>query len=144
MAFATSANMLGFPRRPESKGATTDETSVVPSGAVLSNWADARWTDGCQVDELPDFQPITVLTMNHTYEIVVLGGHEGLVRVRGGQFFPDWRTAQLAGCSLGGSFLKLRGIYTGFRLELHVDGEVIVTSPVRRLALSRVQLGGTH
>lgn len=145
MAFANSANMFGFPRRDsESKPVNANESSVVPSGAVLSNWADARWTEGCQVDELPDFQPLTILTMNHTYEVVVLAGHDGLVRVRGGQFFPEWRNAQLAGCSLGGSFLKLRGIYTGFRMELHVDGEVIITSPVRRLALSRVQLGGTH
>ena len=118
--------------------------TVVPSIAVLDTWANFAWTDGCQVDELQSFQPVTVVTRNHIYEIVVLEGTTGLVRVRGGQFFPDWREAQLAGCSLGGSFLKLRGIYAGFGMELHVEGDVIVTSPVRRLTLAQVELTSTH
>jgi hypothetical protein len=82
--------------------------------------------------------------MNHLYEIIVISSHEGRVRVRGGQFFPDWREVHLAGCSLGGSFLKLRGIYTGFCMELHIDGEVIVTSPVQRLTLSQVDTRSAH
>jgi hypothetical protein len=123
----------------------TQTGTVVPSIAVLDTWANFDWRDGCQVDELQAFQPLTVLTRNHVYEIVVLDGASGKVRMRGGQFFPDWREAYLAGCSLGGSFLKLRGIYAGFGMEFHVDGEIIVTSPVRRLTLAQVQLNNsTH
>jgi hypothetical protein len=145
MRIATSADMFGFTRRVRSTDSTNSpDRAAIPASAVLSNWADAQWTDGCQVDELPEFQPLTVMTMNHLYEIVVLGGHDGLVRIRGGLFFPEWRDVLLAGCSLGGSFLKLRGIYAGFRMEIHVEGEVIITSPVQKLALAQLDLNGRH
>ena len=110
--------------------------SAVPATAVLDNWANAEWTDGCQVDAAPVFQALTVVTQNSLYELIVLDPSRGLVRLRGGQFFPDWREAQLAGCSLGGSFLKMRGIYAGFCMELHVGGETVITSPVMRLTLA--------
>ncbi len=110
--------------------------SAVPATAVLENWAAAEWTDGCQVDSAPIFQALTVVTQNSLYELVVLDPARGLVRLRGGQFFPDWREAQLAGCSLGGSFLKMRGIYAGFCMEFHVNGEMVITSPVLRLTLA--------
>ncbi|MGQ0733176.1 MAG: hypothetical protein ACT4QD_05905, partial [Acidobacteriota bacterium] len=61
-----------------------------------------------------------------------------------GQFFPEWREAHLAGCSLGGSFLKLRGVYEGFCLEIHAGGEVIVTSPVRKLTLTSLDEAPRH
>jgi hypothetical protein len=126
-------------RRPRSSPPSPDLTGAsVPSVAVLDSWANADWSDGCQVDELGEMQPITVFTRNHLYEIFVIAGHEGRIRVKGGLFFPEWREATLAGCSLGGSFLKLRGLYTGFCMELHVDGEAIVTSPVQKLTLSRI------
>lgn len=116
----------------------------MPTAAVLDTWAHFPWTNGCQVDQQKSFQPVTVITRNHVYEIVVLDGVSGRIRVRGGQFFPDWREAHLAGCSLGGSFLKLRGIYAGFGMEIHVGGEVIVTSPVQSLTLGHVDLTSTH
>lgn len=118
--------------------------TVVPSVAVLDTWANFEWSDGCQIDQQEAFQPVTVVTRNHVYEIVVLDGASGRIRLRGGQFFPEWREALLAGCSLGGSFLKLRGIYAGFGMEIHVAGDVIVTSPVQRLTLSHFELTSTH
>ncbi len=127
-----------------SSSARPDRAQAVPAVAVLENWAHAEWTDGCQIDELPALQAVSVFTMNHLYEIIVIASHEGRVRVRGGQFFPEWRDVCLAGCSLGGSFLKLRGVYTGFCMELHVDGEVIVTSPVQKLTLSRLEALQPH
>jgi len=116
---------------------TDRRVSSVPARAVLDNWTQAEWTDGCQVDAAPVFQTLTVVTRNSLYQLVVLDPARGMVRLRGGQFFPDWRDAQLAGCSLGGSFLKIRGIYAGFCMELHVDGETVITSPVRRLTLTQ-------
>lgn len=131
-----------MPRNHQSSSlreASEQAVSAVPAIAVLDRWATADWTDGCQVDQLPDMQPLTVITRNHLYEIFVISGREGRVRVRGGAFFPEWREATLAGCSLGGSFLKLRGVYTGFCLELYVDGEAIITSPVQKLTLSNIE-----
>ena len=119
------------PRAEESR-------SAVPAMAVLDRWTTADWTDGCQVDQVPDLQSLTVITRNHLYEIFVISGADGRVRVRGGNFFPEWREATLAGSSLGGSFLKLRGIYAGFCMELYVDGESIITSPVQKLTLSQI------
>lgn len=118
--------------------------SAVPATAVLDNWAKAEWTDGCQVDELPLFQALTVITQNNLYELIVVDPARGVVRLRGGQFFPDWREAQLAGCSLGGSFLKMRGVYAGFCMEFHVSGETIITSPVLRLTLSHLENRTSH
>jgi hypothetical protein len=117
--------------------------STVPARAVLDNWAHADWTDGCQVDATPVFQTLTVVTRNSLYQLIVLDPSRGVVRLRGGNFFPDWREAQLAGCSLGGSFLKMRGIYAGFCMELHVDGETVITSPVLRLTLSQFDESST-
>lgn len=118
--------------------------SAVPATAVLENWATAEWTDGCQVDAVGAFQPLTVITHNSLYELVVLDPCQGRVRIRGGQFFPDWREVQLAGCSLGGSFLKVRGIYAGFCMELHVAGDTVITSPVLRLTLSELDTQRPH
>jgi hypothetical protein len=50
--------------------------------------------------------------------------------VRGGAFFPDFTRVRVAGSSLGGSFLKLHGIYIGFRMELADGARMVVTSPV--------------
>jgi hypothetical protein len=41
----------------------------------------------------------------------------------------------MAGSSLGGSFLKLRGIYVGFNLEIHFDRRSIITSRIRSIAV---------
>ena len=118
--------------------------SLVAREALLDTWSHAEWTDGCQVDELPDLQPLTVITRNHFYEIVVIAGQAGRLRIRGGLLIPEWREAVLAGCSLGGSFLKLRGIYAGFCMELYVDGEVIITTPVQRLTLTHLASDARH
>ena len=58
----------------------------------------------------------------------------GEVLVRGGHFFPEHARAELAGCSLGGSFLKVRSIHPGFLMELVRDGQRIVTTRVRDIA----------
>ena len=118
--------------------------SAVPASALLDHWLNAEWTDGCQVDAVPVFQTLTVITTNTLYEIVVLDGSQGLIRLRGGRFFPDWREAQLAGCSRGGSVLKLRGIYTGFSMEVRTGEEVIITSPVRRLTMTPLEAIRPH
>ena len=55
---------------------------------------------------------------------------------RGGAFFPVFTAARLAGSSLGGSFLKLRSVHVGFRLELGTDRGFIITSPVRTVTIA--------
>jgi hypothetical protein len=110
---------------------------TVPRSGVLDTWATHAWADGCQLDSGSDLRALRVVTMNNVYELIVTCAATGDVRVRGGTFFPDWREARVAGSSLGGSFLKLRGIYPGFCLELYAAGVRIVTSPVRSVAWQR-------
>jgi hypothetical protein len=80
-------------------------------------------------------EKLTIRTENSTYEITVICGRTGEILIRGGRFFPEFTPARLAGSSLGGSFLKLRGIYVGFSLEVHFDKRLIITSRVRKLAV---------
>ena len=84
-----------------------------------------------QVDALHDLDLLIVRTMNTVYEITVVTARTGDVIVRGGRFFPQPTRAVVLGSSLGGAFLKLRGIYCGFALEVYACGTRIVTSAVQ-------------
>jgi hypothetical protein len=110
--------------------------------ADLGAWSKHAWTDGLQVDALQDLETLCVRTRNSTYEMTVLSGRTAEVLVRGGQFFPEYTSVRVAGSSLGGSFLKLHGIYLGFSMELQHDGKTIVTTTVqsiRRVAHDQIQ-----
>ena len=116
-------------------------TARVPA-ADLEAWSKHPWTDGLQVDALQDLETVCVRTRNSTYEMTVLSGRTAEVLVRGGQFFPEYTSVRVAGSSLGGSFLKLHGIYLGFSMELQHDGQTIVTTAVqsiRRVADDQIQ-----
>jgi hypothetical protein len=112
-----------------------DSTITCSAGALLDTWSSHNWTEGIQLETMPDMERLTVRTENSTYEIRVICGRTGEILVRGGRFFPEFTPARLAGSSLGGSFLKLRGIYAGFNLEIHFDKRLIITSRVRQISL---------
>jgi len=97
----------------------SDLTSTIqcPTVASLDTWAHHQWTDGLQIDRLRELDELAVQTHNSLYRIVLLEPLRGEVLVQGGRFFPESTRAQVAGCSLGGAFLKLRGIYIGFRMR---------------------------
>jgi hypothetical protein len=109
--------------------------AAVPSSAVLSAWQAHSWRDGVAIDQLSPLDRLVVETRHSTYEIVVTAAGSSEILVRGGQFFPTFTPARLAGSSLGGSFLKLRAIHVGFRIEFAVDKRVIITSPTRSIAI---------
>jgi hypothetical protein len=113
------------------------EKSQIPAAANLANWSSREWTDGVQINEMNELEMLTVQTLNSVYEITVLSGHTGEILVRGGKFFPEWTPAQLSGASFGGSFLKLRGVYVGLKIEFLHDGQRIVTSRVCRIITSK-------
>jgi hypothetical protein len=92
--------------------------------------------DGIQLDSCPAFERIVVRTDRSMYDIVVLSGDTGEVMVRGGRFFPEFRRATIAGSIVGHSAVKLGSIYVGFRMELHADGKVFVTSPIQAISRS--------
>ena len=101
--------------------ATPDRSAWHASDTILDNWSKREWRDGVQVESLADLDSLCVRTENSTYEIMILSGHTGEVMVQGGRFFPRRTRFILQGSSLGGSFLKLRGIYIGFNLEFQVE-----------------------
>jgi hypothetical protein len=112
-----------------------DSTLRCSAGALLETWSSHSWTEGVQLENREDMEKLTVQTENSTYEITIICGRTGEILIRGGRFFPEFTAAKLAGSSLGGSFLKLRGIYVGFSLEVHFDRRLIITSRVRRIAI---------
>src|SRR6266568_4277958 len=111
-----------------------DNTVRCSAGALLDTWSSHTWTDGVQIETLEDMATLTIQTENSIYEITVICGRTGDILVRGGHFFPEFTAARLAGSSLGGSFLKLRGIYVGFNLEFRAGERAIITSQVQSIA----------
>jgi len=112
-----------------------DSTVRCSASALLDTWSSHDWNEGIQLETMQDLETLTVLTENSTYEINVICGRTGEILIRGGRFFPEFTPARLAGSSLGGSFLKLRGIYVGFSLEIHFEKRLIITSRVRKIAV---------
>jgi hypothetical protein len=110
-------------------------SGALRSAAHLDTWADRPWTDGVQVDALRDLDVLRVRTMNTVYEITVVTAKTGEAIVRGGRYFPEATRGVVLGSSLGGAFLKLRGIYCGFSLEVYAFGVRIVTSTVQSVTL---------
>jgi hypothetical protein len=103
--------------------------------ANLETWSRHVWKDGLQIDQMDDLETLVITTRNSTYEITVICGRDGDILVRGGAFFPEKTAAHLSGASLGGSFLKIRGIYLGLNMEILHEGRSIITSPVQSIAL---------
>ena len=108
----------------------------VPARRLLSSWSDHDWRGGVRVDELATLERLIVKTANSTYDIILVDPERAGVLIRGGAFFPVYTPARLAGSSLGGSFLKLRSVHVGFRLELGTDRGFIITSPVRDVTVA--------
>src|SRR5437870_9048838 len=112
-----------------------DVTVGYSAGALLDTWSSHNWTEGVQLETIQDMKSLAVHTQNSIYEITVICGRTGDILIRGGHFFPEFTAARLAGSSLGGSFLKLRGVYIGFNLEIHFDQRMIITSRVRKISI---------
>ena len=112
---------------------TSIQPATVPSAAVLSTWHSHRWDNGINLSQLAALDRVFVRTRNSLYEIIVSSPASGDVVVRGGEFFPEFTSARVAGATLGGSFLKLRSIHVGFRLEFTLGQNFVLTSPVETI-----------
>ena len=115
----------------DSTGIHRNEPESVPSPSLLEAWSGYTWTDGVQVDALRDLETLRVRTRNTQYEITIIRAETGEAVIIGGRFFPQHTRSVVLGSSLGGAFLKMRGIYCGFSLELYATGTRIVTSAVQ-------------
>src|SRR5262245_2476875 len=104
------------------------EKTQLSAAALLDTWSARKWDNGVQLEALDEKDTLVVVTQNSTYEITLIAPRSSEVLIRGGRFFEEFTPANIAGSSLGGSFLKLGGIYTGFSIEIHANEQVIVTS----------------
>jgi hypothetical protein len=120
---------------------TVMRRTAVPASALLSTWNNYAWRDGLDLSQLSAFDRLTVRTHHSTYEIVIVSPATAEILVRGGEFFPEFTPARLAGSSLGGSFLKVRSVHVGFRLELGVGRGFVLTSPVAAISLTAADAG---
>jgi hypothetical protein len=103
-----------------------------PAGSLLNKWSESAWKNGVQIDHLRDLQSLKVRTQNSLYELTIVSAEQGKVLVRGGQYFKELTPVRLAGSTLGGSFLKAKGVYVGFRMEFSLGGmQIFTTSPVQ-------------
>ena len=115
---------------------TSSPTTIVPAAAVLSTWHAHDWQHGVGLHDLNALDRVTVRTRHSVYELIVSSPPTGDVLVRGGEFFPEFTPARLAGSTLGGSFLKVRAIHVGFRLELSLGQQFVLTSPVQSISVA--------
>ena len=109
-----------------------------PRTALLDVWSNQNWTEGIQVDRLEMLDRIFIQTAKSRYELTVIAPSTGEVIARGGNYFPKAATARVAGSSQGGSYLKHRGIYVGFQMELVKGTETILTGLVQKIDVHRV------
>src|SRR5262245_29889111 len=117
-------------------GRPSNQTTAVPAAAVLSTWNSHSWDDGLHIDQLSALDRLTVLPQHSTSAILIASPPTAEVRLPGAEFFPESPTVRLAGTTLGGSFLKMRSVHIGFRIEFAVGRGVIVTSPVRTISVA--------
>jgi hypothetical protein len=93
-------------------------TASIQPVADLDTWSKHTWTDGLQVDALPDLETLMCPDAQQHIRNYRAVRRATEVLVRGGRFFPEYTSVRVAGSSLSGSFLKLHGIYLGFSVEL--------------------------
>jgi hypothetical protein len=106
----------------------------------LERWSNFVWRDGLQIPDLAPLERLLIRTCNHLYEVIIVEPLRALVMIRGGEYFPEFTAARVNGSSTGGGFLKVHGIYTGFRLELNTEAQAIITSPVRQITVAATPL----
>ena len=115
----------------------TTLSGIVPATSrkaapTLQGFAEAAIeSEGVYLASLAALDQLEVRTRNSVYKLTMLG--DGRVLVLGGAFFPVWTEAQLAGSTLGGSFLKIGWVGCGFCMEFFHEGQRIVTTRAREI-----------
>lgn len=94
--------------------------------------------EGVSLMTLEACDTIHVRTRNSAYEIFLLDPNSGRALVRGGEYFAEPEEATVSGSSFGGCMLKMGWLGVGLRMEIYVNGQRTVTSPVQSLRVERV------
>ena len=97
--------------------------------------------EGVTLAALKACDTIHVRTRNSDYEIFLLDPKSGRAIVRGGECFTEPVEATVSGSTFGGCMLKAGWLGVGLRMEIYVNGQRTVTSPVQSLRVERVDFG---
>ncbi len=81
---------------------------------------------------------IQARTRNSVYEIFMLEPKSGRALVRGGKYFAEPIEATVSGSTFGGCMLKIGWLGVGLRMEIYVNGQRTVTTPLQSLRVERV------
>ena len=114
-----------------------DESHVTRQTTLDGFTAEVAEADGIGLNDLDPLTTIVVQTLNSIYHVVVIEPPRPRILIQGGRFFPYPTEARLAGASFGGSLLKLAWLGCGLRMEVCSNGQRIITSPVRSIAIER-------
>jgi len=107
--------------------------SSAESKMAFEDWMNPS-DDAIQLDSCRAFDWVVVQTSSSVYDLIVLPGDAGEVLVRGGRFLPEFRSARVVGSTDGGTLLKVKSICVGFRMELNVNGECLLTSRIQAIS----------
>jgi hypothetical protein len=91
--------------------------------------------EGLAIESLAAGTMLLVRTDNSEYRLIVLDPACHRVLVEGGAMFREPVSAVVQGASAGGSLVKTGWIVVGLRIELFVDPQWVMTSPVRSVVL---------
>jgi len=97
--------------------------------------------EGVTLMTLKACDTIHVRTRNSDYEIFMLDPKSGRALVRGGEYFAEPVEATMSGSTFGGCMLKVGWLGVGLRMEIYVNGQRTVTSPVILLRVERDDFG---
>ncbi len=97
--------------------------------------------EGVTLMALEACDTIHVRTRNSDYEIFLLDPKSGRALVRGGEYFAEPVEATVSGSTFGGCMLKAGWLGVGLRMEIYVNGQRTVTSPVQSLRVECVDFG---
>jgi hypothetical protein len=110
------------------------EGALLQGSAQVPTWSRDESVHEVSLKQLCAFDRIIVTTGNHRYEIVVTSAETADVLVRGGDVFPEFTAARLAGSLVGLSCLKTRCVTVGLPLEFTVPpGRRVITTRVRSM-----------
>jgi hypothetical protein len=97
--------------------------------------------EGVSLTTLEACDMIHVRTRNSAYEIFLLDPNSGRALVRGGEYFAEPVEATVIGSTFGGCMLKAGWLGVGLRMEIYMNGQRTVTSPVQSLRVERADFG---
>ncbi|HZS04026.1 MAG TPA: hypothetical protein VFD58_04255 [Blastocatellia bacterium] len=115
---------------------------TVPRFCTLDGFVEISETlEGVELRALAPNGTILVRTRESDYRILLLDPASRRVLIEGGPFFAEPTEAILSGSSFGGCLLRMGWIGHGLRMEIHAQGRLVVTSPVRSLRVEGVARG---